>query len=97
VHQVVLGAVGRRVAQHRQRTERGQRGTGPPALQPLRFVEDEHRPAPGEHVDRAAALEVVEFLVDAPALGGRVERLRVDHHHVDAGIGGERLQPVQFP
>ena len=38
----------------------------------------------------------VELFVDAPVIGAaRVERLDVDHHHVDAGVRGKALQLVQ--
>ena len=53
--EVVLGAVCRRVPQHGQRAERGQRLPGAPALQALRLVEHQHRPARREHVDRPGA------------------------------------------
>ena len=54
-------------------------------------------PISRNHVDWPASLEVVQLLVDASRiLASRIECLRVDHHDVDAGVGAEALQVVQF-
>ena len=94
---VVLDLVGRRVAQHHQRVEPRQCLQRLGGADLLRLVDDDDRAVGADHVDRAARLEVVEFLVDAPVvLPGGVERLDVDDHHLHPGARTEALQLVQL-
>jgi len=91
------GLVGGRVAQHHERLEVHQRIERLAALHLLRLIEDQDGSIGRDHVDGAAGLEVVQLLVDAPGvLAGGIERLHVDHHHVDTGVRREALQMVQL-
>ena len=96
VNAVVLGPVGRGIAQDEQRLELWQRLHRRRAFHLLRLVQDQDRPVRGDHVDGLARLEVVQLFIDAPVVGPAcVERLDIDHHHVNAGVGRKALQLVQ--
>ena len=93
----VLLPVGGGIAENHQRREflEGVHRLG--AFHLLRLVEDHDGAVAGDHVDGAAGLKVVQFLINAPGiLTAGVEGLDVDHHDVDAGTGREAFEIVEL-
>ena len=96
VHRVVLRLVRRRVPQDHQGIELLQRIRRLLPFHLLRLVQHQDRTVGSDHVDGPAALEAVLLLVDAPLIRpGRVERLHVDDHDIDAAVRGEPFQLAQ--
>ena len=97
VHLRVIDLVRGRVPEQHQCVEPGQRFQRLGCADLLRLVDDHDRAVGADDIDRAAGLEVIEFVVDAPVvLAGGVEGLDVDDHHLHPGIGAEPLQLVQL-
>ncbi len=85
---VVLCFVCCGVAQDHQRVELGQRFNRLPSLHLLRLIQNQDRSVRLDHIDRLPRLKIIQLFINPPGvLPGRVERLHVDDHHVDAGLG----------
>ena len=101
MYEGALDLVGRRVPQHEQRIEPGERLERLGDLlacpfETLRLIDDDDGAVRGDHVDRPAGLEVVQHVVDPPVvLAGRVEGLDVDDHDLHSGVRTVSLELVQ--
>ena len=102
IHQIVMLCVGGRIVEREQRVKVFQRLLCNIAAHLLRLVQDDDRAVCFDNINRAAGAELVPFGIDDTRLfaasvllqrGG--ERLRVDNHHIDAGIGGKVVELVQ--
>ena len=79
--------VGGGVAQHHQRLEIHQRIQRFATFHFLRLIQNQDRPVGADHVNGSAALKVIQLFVNAPRILARgIERLHVDHHHIDARV-----------
>ncbi|MPN45257.1 hypothetical protein SDC9_192824 [bioreactor metagenome] len=63
----------------------------------MRFVDDQDGIGFGNHIDRPAAAEAIQFHVDTPGiLSPGVERLGIDDHHVERVVAGKAVDLGQL-
>lgn len=102
IHQIVMLCVGGRIVEREQRVEIFQRLLRYIAAHFLRLVQDDDRAVCFDNINRAAGAKFIPFGVDDTGFlalailfqrGGK--RLRVDNHHIDAGVGRKVVELVQ--
>ena len=102
IHQIVPFDVGGGIVEREQRVEIFQRLLRYIAAHLLRLVQNDDRAVCLNNINRAAGTELIPFGIDNTGFlalailfqrGGK--RLRVDNHHIDAGVGRKVVELVQ--
>ena len=102
IDEVMLCFMGRGIIECKQRIEVFQRLLRHLAAHLLRLVQNQNRTVRLDNVDRSAGAELVALRIDNTALfilcalfQRRRKRLRIDDHHVDAGVAGKRIKLIE--
>ena len=86
-----------RITQREQRIESLKVFFGLFSFHRLRFVDDQDGIGFGNHINRPAAAEAIQFHVDTPGiLSPGVERLGIDDHHVERVVAGKAVDLGQL-